>query len=263
MKTNKTWTLLLDGDMFAFRACTSCEHEVNWGQLWTLHVDLEEAKAKFTEIVTTAIERAMERLTAHIKEDIDYSIVFAFSSKNNFRKKILSTYKQNRVGKRKPVAYSALVEWVKTLEGSISLEVDGLEADDCLGIYATKSKNFNQCVVISGDKDMKCIPSYHYDFIRDEFELISKESAYRNFLTQALIGDTTDGYSGCPKIGKVTAGKLLDKECSWQTVVEAYKKAGLSEEYALEQARMARILLADNWDSKKKEVILWKPTELD
>ena len=55
-----TVTLLLDGDMFAFRACASCEFEVNWGQIWTLHVDLEEAKARFSEIVNDAVEKALK-----------------------------------------------------------------------------------------------------------------------------------------------------------------------------------------------------------
>ena len=74
------------------------------------------------------------------------------------------------------------------------------------------------------------------------------------------MGDATDGYSGCPKIGKVTASRLLNKECSWATVVAAYEKAGLSEDVALENARMARILLYEDWDAKEKRVKLWTPT---
>lgn len=257
-KTKDKWLLLIDGDMFAFRACASCEREVNWGQLWTLHVDLEEAKARFTEILDNAVEHAMVHLTDCLKADVAYDIKICFSSRTNFRKKILSTYKLNREGKRKPVAYRALVEWIKTIADTV--EVDNLEADDCIGILATSPEMKDKCVVISGDKDMRCIPSYHYDFIRDLFEHITDDVAYKNFLTQALIGDTTDGYSGCPKVGKVTAEKLLNASCTWETVVSAYAKAGLSEDVALEQARMARILLSDNWDSKRKKVILWKPT---
>lgn len=258
MKKTK-YVLLIDGDMFAFRACSSCEREVNWGQIWTLHVDLEEAKARFSEILDTAVERALDALTDYVKDNISYDIKICFSSDSNFRKKILSTYKLNREGKRKPVAYHALVKWVK--ENADTVEVESLEADDCIGILATSPDLKGRSVVISGDKDMRCIPSYHYDFIRDEFEYITEELAYKNFLTQALIGDPTDGYSGCPKVGKVTADKLLTASCTWDTVVSAYAKAGLSEDVALEQARMARILLSDNWDSKGKKVILWTPTE--
>lgn len=253
-----TVTLLLDGDMFAFRACASCEHEVNWGQIWTLHVDLEEAKARFSEIVNDAVEKALKRYSEHLKTDVTYEMMICFSSRNNFRKTINPAYKANRAGKRKPVAYNALVSWVK--EEANTTEVDSLEADDIMGILATMECYKDKCIVISGDKDMKCIYGYHYDFVHDEFYYVTPEEAYRNFLTQTLTGDTTDGYSGCPKIGKVTAGRLLDKECSWATVVAAYEKAGLSEDVALENARMARILLSEDWDAKEKRVKLWTPT---
>ena len=52
----------------------------------------------------------------------------------------------------------------------------------------------------------------------------------------------------------------MDKECSWATVVAAYEKAGLSEDVAVENARMARILLSEDWDAKEKRVKLWTPT---
>lgn len=251
-------TLLLDGDMFAFRACSSCEREINWGQIWTLHVDLEEAKARFSEIVNDAVERALKHYSERLKTDVTYEMLICFSSRNNFRKTINPAYKVNRVGKRKPVAYHALVSWVK--EEANTAEIDTLEADDIIGIMATKPSYVDKCIIISGDKDMQCINGYHYDFVRDVFNHVTPEEAYRNFLTQSLMGDATDGYSGCPKIGKVTAGRLLDKECSWATVVGAYEKAGLSEEVALENARMARILLYEDWDIVEKRVKLWKPT---
>ena len=247
--------LLIDGDMFAFRACSSCELEVNWGQIWTLHVDLEEAKARFAEILDKAVESALR----HLEFDCTYSIKFFFSGKNNFRKTLNPSYKANRAGKRKPVAYQALVSWVK--EAGNATEVASLEADDCIGIMATNPVMLDKCIIISGDKDMNCIYGYHYDFIRDTFTYVTPEEAYRNFLTQTLTGDVTDGYSGCPKVGKVTAERLLDKDCSWATVVAAYEKAGLSEDVAIEQARMARILLFEDWDAENNEVILWKPTE--
>ena len=90
--------LLIDGDMFAFRACSSCEHEVNWGQIWTLHVDLEEAKARFVELLDNAIERALRSASEYIKFD-SYSVNFAFTDKNNFRKLLNPSYKANRIPK--------------------------------------------------------------------------------------------------------------------------------------------------------------------
>lgn len=246
--------ILVDADMFCFRACAACERDIDWGNdFWTLHVDLNEAKQHFTSAMEYAIESCLQQM----KYSGDFSVIFCFSDKKNFRKTILPTYKANRVGKRKPVAYSALVDWVVS-EYDTKI-VPTLEADDCLGIIATKSKE--PTVIISGDKDLKSIPCNHYDFIHDVFSVVSKAEADYNFLKQTLMGDKTDGYDGCPSVGKVTAERILDVDCSWDAVVAAYKKKGLSEEVAIEQARVARILRATDYDFKKKEVILWKPSE--
>ena len=84
------------------------------------------------------------------------------------------------------------------------------------------------------------------------------EEADRWHLAQTLIGDPTDNYKGCPKIGAVGAKKILDKDCSWAAVVAAYEKAGLSEEDALAQARVARILRFEDVDEDMNP-ILWTP----
>ena len=120
------------------------------------------------------------------------------------------------------------------------------------------------------------------DFIRD----ISEEQADRYHLLQALSGDTTDGYPGCPGVGELGADKLLDagkvlephehtftrgprkgeKETRWEPgadgtpweiVVSAYRKAGLGAEFALTMARVARICRWQDYDFTKKEVKLW------
>jgi hypothetical protein len=45
--------------------------------------------------------------------------------------------------------------------------------------------------------------------------------------------------------------------------VKAYDKAGLSEEEALTQARVARICRAEDYDRKSKKVNLWEPPVTD
>ena len=73
------------------------------------------------------------------------------------------------------------------------------------------------------------------------------------------MGDTTDGYSGCPKIGPKTAEKILKSNPTWDAVVNQYQKADLSPDYALTQARLARILRHTEWDDDKMAVKLWEP----
>jgi DNA polymerase-1 len=74
------------------------------------------------------------------------------------------------------------------------------------------------------------------------------------------MGDPTDGYSGCPKIGAVTAKKILEKGATWNAVVAAYAKQNLNETYALTQARLARILRYSDWDLETGQLKLWEPS---
>ena len=52
---------------------------------------------------------------------------------------------------------------------------------------------------------------------------------------------------------------VLDEKEAWQVVVETYASKGLTEEEALQQARVARILRHTDYDVEKEEVVLWKP----
>ena len=94
-------------------------------------------------------------------------------------------------------------------------------------------------------------------------EEITEEDADRFFLHQALMGDKTDGYSGCPGIGQVKARRLLDPLVDlsdmWRAVVGAYEGAGLTEQNALQNARVARILRYGEYDRKTKEITKWEP----
>ena len=44
----------------------------------------------------------------------------------------------------------------------------------------------------------------------------------------------------------------------WQAVINTYKSKGYTEDGALLNARMARILRAEDYDFKNKEVKLWQ-----
>lgn len=249
--------LLIDADMFVFIACTSCEHEVDWGNdIWTLHVDFNEAKAFLTNKLEYCIVSALEKK----QYNGSFETIFCFSDDNgSFRRKILPTYKMNRTGRRKPLCYQALKQWVK--DNYTYCQKPSLEADDCIGILATMKKNKGNAIIISGDKDMKSIPAYFYDFIHDDFKDVSEKDADLWFYTQTLTGDATDGYTGCQGIGKVNAQRILKNNPTWTAVVDTYKSKGLTEHDALIQARVARILRASDWDFKKGEIKLWCPTE--
>jgi DNA polymerase-1 len=245
---------LIDGDIFAYEAAAAAETPINWGDdLWTLHAFETPAKQSLVDRI--------ESLAEDVEAD---RIIIALSDTENFRKKILPTYKLNRAGVRKPMLLKPLKEFMgEKFEVFIR---PGLEGDDVLGILSTWPKLVGRKVIISKDKDFRTIPGeVFYANRADEGILtITEEEADRFHLYQTLTGDTTDGYSGCPGIGPVTAEKILDKAVAdgvplWDAVVATYAKKNLGEEEALTQARVARILRASDYDFKNKEPILWTP----
>ena len=117
-----------------------------------------------------------------------------------------------------------------------------LEADDAMGIYATKNTGN---IIVSPDKDMRQIPGMLWNF--EESTLIKPEDGAKWHLIQAMAGDNTDGYAGVPGIGVKRAVALFEEK-------------GLSEDIALENARLARILTNEDYDDEKMEPIPWSPS---
>ena len=134
-------------------------------------------------------------------------VVVALSSKTNFRKKIYPLYKYSRRNNRKPLTYSPLLDFIR--KEYTTYEKKYLEGDDVLGILATSDIVKGDKVILTKDKDLRTIPSTIWFMQGDDYETISEEDADYNHMVQTLMGDTTDGYSGCPTIGKVTANRLL------------------------------------------------------
>ena len=130
-----------------------------------------------------------------------------------------------------------------------------LEADDAMGIYATQHPGN---IIVSPDKDMKQIPGKLYN-LEDTITITPEEGA-KWHLIQTLAGDQTDGYSGVPGIGVKRAETLFNKEgYNWATVVKAFTDKGLTEEDALLNARLARILTIEDYDTEQQEPKLWTP----
>lgn len=240
--------LLIDADIVAYQATASGESEVEWDvDTWTIDTDLNKAKSHFDFLLSE-----YKKLTG-----ID-EFKLCFSHKHIFRKDIYPQYKGNRKG-RKPVGYTAVKDWA--CETYPTFIKEPLEADDAMGILATKFKG--KTIIVSMDKDMATIPGKFFRIspVGDHTMLdITPEEANYNFLMQSLTGDATDGYPGLPGTGPVKAKALLDKHGAvWKTVEDAYIKAGLTAEDALLQGRLARILHDTDWDFEKEEVRLWKP----
>ena len=237
--------LLVDGDLYLYRILSSCETETDWGEdIWSLSTDLKEAKKAFDEM--------MDFFALKLRAE---EMFICFSGHNNFRKLVDPTYKASRKKTRKPIGYKAMIDWVD--ENYQTIQIDELEADDVMGIMG--SVEGTKAIVVSDDKDMKSIPCRLYRPQTDERLDISLADADRQFFTQTLTGDVTDGYAGCPKIGPKTAEKVLEHDAKLEARSERLPEEKLDYNYALTQARLARILRSTDWDDEKGEVKLWEP----
>ena len=115
-------------------------------------------------------------------------------------------------------------------------------------------------VLVSPDKDMEQIPCRIYN-LKQEFTQTA-EDAERKLWHQCLTGDSTDGYKGCPGVGPKTADYVLNNRegTYWDACLDAYLEKGQTEEDALKNLRLARILQVTDWDDKKQEPILYTPS---
>lgn len=244
--------LLIDGDQYLYRACAACESETRWD-------DENHVLASNEVEAWDTVQGSMKKIFDHFGTK-DH--VLAFGQGECFRKQVDPSYKMNRVGQRKPLCFSAVRSKMQDAYNCVSF--DGLEADDVMGILSTKpaAQQAYDRIIVARDKDMKTIPGKLWD--GSKFYVITEAQADYWHLYQTLVGDNADGFKGCPGIGPKKAEALLaDPTWRWNTVVNAFVKAGLTADDALRQARLARILRWSDWDSEKKEPILWTPPSSD
>ena len=234
--------LLIDCDYIVYKCCAATETEIDFGE------DLIVVTSNFSEAYKN-VKRDIQRVQ---DEFLCNDVILFFTSPNNFRKKILPEYKGHRQ-RKKPCGFKRVINNLKN-EYKVVVK-DGLEADDALGIFATK---YPGNVLVSPDKDMRQIPGELYDF-KDQSTITPEEGA-KWHLIQTMAGDNTDGYSGVPGIGVKKAEKIFEERgYTWKAVVETFEEKDMTEEDALCNARLARILTADDYNFETKEPILWTP----
>jgi DNA polymerase-1 len=236
--------LLIDADYIVYKNCAAAETEIDFGE------DVILVTSNFSDAYNATIKEFTK-----LKDEFGGfpDIKLFFSDTKNFRKKIAPSYKGHR-NRKKPCGYKRVINKLKT-EFEV-IVMPELEADDAMGIYATQ---YPGNVIVSPDKDMKQIPGTLYNL--DERFTVTPNAGAAWHLIQCLSGDQTDGYGGVPGIGVKRAATLFDKEgYSWKTVVKAFKDKDLTEYDAIMNARLAKILTIDDYDTAKQEVILWTPS---
>ena len=235
--------ILCDADFIVYKSCAAAETEIDFGD------DVILVTSHFSDAYK-AVKREISKLQN--KLGLSSEIILFFSDSVNFRKKILPEYKGHR-NRKKPCGYKRVINALRK-EYKVIIKPT-LEADDSMGIYSTK---YPGNIIASPDKDMRQIPGQLYNF--NETFTIEPDQGATWHLIQCLSGDQTDGYGGVPGVGVKRAETIFkEKGCSWKTVLETFKEKGLTEEDALVNARLARILTADDYDFNKKQPKLWSP----
>lgn len=238
-------SLLIDADYIVYKCCAAAETEIDWGD------DVIVVSSRFSE----AYDKVQRELF-NIATDLgcfDDSILF-FTDSVNFRKRIDPAYKGHR-NRKKPCGYRRVINKLK--EDYQVIVMPELEADDALGIYATKEQGH---IICSPDKDMRQIPGDLYDLSTGVITL-TKEEGDRWHLIQTLAGDQTDGYSGVPGFGIKRAVSFFEENgYSWSSVASAFASKELDESVALQNARLAKILQHTDYDFTNQSIILWTPT---
>jgi hypothetical protein len=115
-------------------------------------------------------------------------------------------YKGNRKHGDKPIIFPAIKEYLKQKWGFTY--ITELEADDLVAIYREDCEKY---IICSPDKDvLKQVDSVHFNYRTAEKIGTTKMDSEKFLWKQMLMGDSTDGIVGIPKVGEKTADAALE-----------------------------------------------------
>jgi len=219
----KNRRLLIDGDILVHMACWQKPaskadlEEMEWRGASLK--EIEAAKQTYQPSIEHAQDR-FEHFVEHIfeshyipEEKAVYSMAVG-NSQDNFRKKIHPEYKLQKAratsNKKRAPYIDELRFWAVDVFDAHYCQ--GYEADDAIGVWATKLGEDNY-VVVTVDKDLDMIPGYHLD-PKTEVNAkrrwhVNEEQADIFFWKQMLTGDSIDNIPGIEGIGPIKAGKIL------------------------------------------------------
>lgn len=192
--------LLVDADSLVYRVAANSTETTLAGQ---------------QNILDEAIEIMAERTEAT-------DAVFLLTGRGCFRKdipvpKVLKDgtveyveYKGNRKDTVPPATLNDLRAYLTTTYTDTRIFYK-VEADDAMSYVMSCLDSYQKTKVIMAgiDKDLLQIPGTHFNWVKNEFNLVFPRDAELFLKKQLLCGDRTDNVHGLPGIGEVKAGKLL------------------------------------------------------
>jgi len=218
----------------------------------------------FPEVVLQPLSHALQNvktLMEKIREENalnEFEVKVFLSNGPCFRHRVAKTrpYKGSRKDARRPTYEKEVRQYI--IEQYDTYIAEDEEADDLLGIHATKEGPYG-AIIITIDKDLDQVPGLKYNFMHDVAYEVSENQAWYNFCCQLLTGDATDDIPGLPGIGPGKAKKALhgleeDPQAMMEEVVRMYQIHSGKEnwyEYLKEQGQLLYI--------RRKPGEMWEP----
>ena len=180
----------------------------------------------------------------------EYQLWLSDSASNNFRYQIYPLYKANRIGKPRPKHHEELKAYLIQEWGARF--ADGMEADDYLGIY--QDEEDKTTVICSIDKDLKQITGLHYNFVKDEWDDVSRKQGMRAFYEQLIMGDVSDNIPGARGMGPVAALAAL-KDLTEDLSEDSTELLGLAAVRRLYKKSLLKAW-GEPWDLSKERAMI-------
>jgi hypothetical protein len=216
--------LLIDGDGIVHAAAnaadgggynitgTSMRHHlkkdaVQWCKDQGMSTSLIEPVSFKPDPLSWATNSVDEMILSIFEELESEDYVIYVKGEGNYRYELFPDYKANRDGAHIPFHLKDCYKHIVDFWGAI--ECHGEEADDQLGIQQCRNNyvyhtmmledqhhGCKETVIVTRDKDLKCIPGWNYNWYKKELVHVSKKEALQNFYIQLITGDTSDNIPG-------------------------------------------------------------------
>jgi hypothetical protein len=247
--------LLIDGDIIAYYAASAIEYPYRKD----LKIKSDKSLPKKLREEVEGRSRDAEDVINGVMGTIflenwstDYKVFL--TGTGNFRNEFSKdhTYKANRKGTQKPILLPHCRDFlVAKYDAVVSVNE---EADDLIAIEAA-SMDYDNCVVVSTDKDFLQLPCWNYNWRKTHWIKPTPEDSLMSLYMQMLMGDAADNVKGVKNIGPKKAEKLLMGLTTevelYKMCLSIYKDNGMTEDELIENARMLYL--------RRKPREIWEP----
>lgn len=173
------------------------------------------------------MEEILNHLVDSVKDKADYNSelkIIKVMSGHTFKKDVYPSYKADR---KKNEDLGMFRDYIKLADPDIII-VPNLEADDVITMMYDYYKSYDNVKVFSDDKDLRYYNPHYCKINLTEVPQFEADASTERY-EQMLAGDKEDGISGIPKVGMVTAKKLLDMYgYTLEHVIEIYRDKEVS-----------------------------------